>query len=123
MRIILLQSNPRLLSLHRHWEDHTSESKSKFSEPFGPCISQELLLLQGVTCGQPSILLHFLLTQDIFQVTENLLKQLNATSHGQTREPYFKPRLESWWFHLEHLCVILFLTTTNKLIACEFLSA
>lgn len=44
-----------------------------------------------VTCGQPSVLLYFLFTQDIFQITENLLKQLNATSHVQNQEPDQNP--------------------------------
>lgn len=53
----------------------TQESHSKFGDPLGPYMSQELLF-HSITCGQSSILLHFLFTQEIFQITENSLKQL-----------------------------------------------
>lgn len=52
----------------------TQESHSKFGDPLGPYMSPERLF-HSVTCGQSSILLHFLFTQEIFQITENSLKQ------------------------------------------------
>lgn len=64
----------------------TQESHSKFGDPLGPYMSQELLF-HSVTCGQSSILLHFLFTQEIFQITENSLKQLKPLVMAKKQEP------------------------------------